>query len=150
MYTATKKFKFEGAHVLDTSYSKECQNIHGHSYEVEVSIGTRVLNDDGMVMDFKELKNNVAPIFDDFDHALLLGPESSAILVMKNIDLSEMMGWKVLHMDVNPTAEHMAIYFFHKIEETLPDNVGILEVKVHETRTGAASFYYEKEDHLNA
>ena len=56
MYKIRKLFKFEMAHVLTTAYTKECCNLHGHSYRMEVFITSGALNEDGMVIDFKKLK----------------------------------------------------------------------------------------------
>jgi len=58
----TKEFKFEMAHALK-GYDGPCKNIHGHSYELMVTIlGYPVVDESspklGMVMDFGDLKKN--------------------------------------------------------------------------------------------
>ena len=57
----TKEFKFEMAHALK-GYDGPCQNIHGHSYELKVTVSGNPIVDEsnpklGMVMDFGDLKN---------------------------------------------------------------------------------------------
>ena len=73
----TKEFKFEMAHALK-GYDGPCKNIHGHSYELSVTISGKPINDEnnpklGMVMDFGELKQIIKrEVVDLFDHALVL------------------------------------------------------------------------------
>lgn len=98
VFKATKIFTFEMAHKLETAYSKECLKLHGHSYRLEVCIKSNVLNDDGMIMDFKYLKKVVQPIVDEFDHQCLIKGEN---------------------FPINPTAENMIEYIFKKIEGKL-------------------------------
>ena len=48
-----KLFKFEGAHIVRNCSSHRCrENIHGHSYIVEVFITSDKLDRGYMVMDF--------------------------------------------------------------------------------------------------
>ncbi len=66
----TKIFSFEAAHKL-IHYEGTCQNLHGHSYELEVTISGSI-NDRGIVLDFKDLKmivNNA--VVDRLDHSYL-------------------------------------------------------------------------------
>ena len=73
----TKEFKFEMAHALK-GYDGLCRNIHGHSYELLVTISGYPISDSnspklGMVMDFGDLKQIVrSTIVDVYDHALVL------------------------------------------------------------------------------
>ncbi len=77
MIRLTKIFNFEMAHAL-FGYDGPCKNIHGHSYQLEVTIGGMPEPDSsnpkyGMVMDFSDLKAIVKEqIVDRLDHALLL------------------------------------------------------------------------------
>ena len=106
----TKIFKFEMAHKLDTSYSEECRNIHGHSYKLEVTF-EGVINKDGMVIDFKKLKEIVQPLVTFFDHGF--------------IDKESFFG-------MNPTAENMAHWIFDEIRKK---TALIIKVKLWETET---------------
>ncbi|MDR1364308.1 MAG: 6-carboxytetrahydropterin synthase QueD [Oscillospiraceae bacterium] len=66
----TKKFNFEAAHNL-TNYNGKCENLHGHSYALEVTI-SGYPDKNGMVMDFKILEQIVnAEIIDFLDHSYL-------------------------------------------------------------------------------
>lgn len=134
MYTIRKEFKFEAAHVLNTSESKECRRIHGHSYRVEVFLSRMDLNSDGMVEDFKMVKEAFKPVIDELDHALVV-KESAYSTAFKN------RNEKVIIFGKNPTAENMAefIYDFAN-KEILSDEVFIDSIRVHETDSGYAEF----------
>lgn len=127
MYTIRKVFKFEAAHVLDSSYSEDCQEIHGHSYIVEVFCRCNSLNEDGMVVDFGNLKDTVKPIIDEWDHALIISDRNS----------NDFSNYKVVKVAFNPTAEFMANYLYWKIKPAIPF---IYKVRVHETSTGYAEY----------
>lgn len=137
MYKIRKKFKFEMAHVLDSSYSKECQKIHGHSYILEVFLCSDSLNKDGMLIDFKQLSQIVKyMIVDKFDHALIVSEKSFPYFeenVSKYID-------GIFTVPYNPTAENMVRDIFDTLK-THP-SIGHLfyKIRLHETQTGYAEY----------
>lgn len=141
MYKVRKLFKFEAAHVLESSYSLDCQNIHGHSYEVEVILKSKKLNKDGMVCDFGELKDVISSIFVDYDHSVIV-PKSLSEHIVNTAFVKH-----AIIVDWNPTAENMAKYFYGMIKEKMLvyvlEDVKLHKVIVHETKTGWAS-YQEK------
>lgn len=70
-----KQFRFEAAHRLDNHRGK-CSRLHGHSYRVDVLARGPVkdingASDEGMVLDFDELKQAWAPMHDMLDHRFL-------------------------------------------------------------------------------
>ena len=72
-----KLFKFEGAHIVRNCSSHRCrENIHGHSYIVEVFITSDKLDRGYMVMDFV-LLDKVKELVDSFDHTYSLWQEES-------------------------------------------------------------------------
>jgi len=103
----TKRFTFEMAHKLSSSYSKECQNIHGHSYKLEVTLESAI-KEDGMIMDFKKLKELVNPIIVRFDHQYITEKD----------------------FGMNPTAENMAVHIFNNLKKRIPI---LYSVKLWET-----------------
>jgi len=59
----TKEFQFEMAHAL-LGYDGPCKNIHGHSYQLKVTVKGVVKentsdSDEGMVIDFGVIKKIV-------------------------------------------------------------------------------------------
>lgn len=66
----TKEFTFDAAHFL-TNYHGKCEKLHGHTYKLHVSVEGDV-KDDGMVVDFLELKKIVKErVLEKLDHSSL-------------------------------------------------------------------------------
>lgn len=66
----TRAFTFDAAHVLPW-HSGKCSRLHGHTYRLEVSV-TGTLDDNGIIMDFGDLKAIVqGHVLDPLDHTLL-------------------------------------------------------------------------------
>ena len=59
IYSVSKTMEVAGCHKLELSYESKCQNLHGHNWEITVFLASRVTNEDGMVMDFKHIKEAV-------------------------------------------------------------------------------------------
>ena len=48
-----------GSHKLTLSYDSPCQNLHGHNWIVTVFCKAKKLNQDGMIIDFKHIKERI-------------------------------------------------------------------------------------------
>lgn len=59
MYYVSKRMEIAGAHNLKLSYESKCANIHGHNWIVVVHCKAKKLNADGMVVDFKHIKEKI-------------------------------------------------------------------------------------------
>jgi 6-pyruvoyltetrahydropterin/6-carboxytetrahydropterin synthase len=138
----TKEFKFEMAHALK-GYDGPCRNIHGHSYELLVTISGYPITDTkspklGMVMDFGNLKKIVrTAIIDIYDHALVLNSSMPKNLIEK---LSENFD-KVILLDYQPTSEMMVADFANIIMKQLPPKVNLKYLQLRETVTSYAEWY---------
>lgn len=91
MYYISKRMEIAGAHQLKLSYESKCSNLHGHNWIVIVYCKSEELNEDGMIIDFKHVKNKIS---DKLDHQYLN-------------DI----------VDFNPTAENMAKWICDEIGE---------------------------------
>jgi len=137
----TKEFKFEMAHALK-GYDGLCRNIHGHSYELLVTVTGIPVSEKasaklGMVMDFGDLKKIVRKnIIDEFDHALVLNRESADDF---NVD-AEMFGRTIL-VDYQPTSENMLIDFVGRLQNKLPSDVKLHHLLLRETVTSYAEWF---------
>lgn len=65
MYKIKKTMEIAVAHKLDLSYDSKCQALHGHNLIITVYCQTEKLNENGMVIDFTEIKKQ---IHDYLDH----------------------------------------------------------------------------------
>ncbi len=91
MYYVIKRMEISGSHRLDLSYQSKCTNTHGHNWIITVHCAARQLNADGMVCDFKHIKEKI--------HGALDHRHLNDIL------------------PVNPTAENIA----HWVVEQIPE-----------------------------
>ena len=132
----TKSFRFEMAHAL-AGYDGLCKHVHGHSYELLVTVIGEPLSDSnspklGMVMDFGDLKAIVKKqIVDRFDHALVVSEQSKDLIPVGNLDLFG----KVVVVSWQPSSENFLIYFASAIRDYLPHSVALHSLRLHETAT---------------
>jgi 6-pyruvoyltetrahydropterin/6-carboxytetrahydropterin synthase len=138
----TKAYKFDMAHALP-GHDGLCKNIHGHSYELLVTLTGEPITDPespklGMVIDFKDLKHIIKGlIVDELDHGLILrkdSPETLLTEMKKNFD-------RIVLVDFQPTSENMIIDFAERIKEALPGNVKLHHLKLWETVTSYTEWY---------
>ena len=81
MYGLKTDAWFDSAHFL-TDYYGKCENLHGHRWRMEVTIGVDDLKEEGtmrdMVLDFGVFKKAVRALADRLDHTFLVEEGSSA------------------------------------------------------------------------
>lgn len=102
--------KFDAAHYI-TGHEK-CGRIHGHTYKVEVKVISDTVNN-GMVMDYNELKKILNEVISKLDHRLL------------NDVVKE------------PTAEMLARWIYQQVWEKIPNKIA---VRVYEGESGWAEY----------
>lgn len=139
----TKQFSFESGHAL-YGYDGKCKNIHGHSYQLDVTVIGQPITDPedvkfGMVIDFTDLKRIVnQEIVSVFDHAMVFN-KNTPHLELAN-DLAS-RGHDIILVDYQPTSEMMVIDFAEKIKKLLPANVQLHALKLRETATSYAEWF---------
>ena len=121
MHEVSIEMEFSSAHAL-RGYRGKCENTHGHNYKVEVHVCGERLNDIGLLIDFRELKDATRRLVEYLDH--------------KNIN--ELPPFDV---EMNPSAENLAAFFFHEVgREVNNDRVKVRMVRVWETDTCSATY----------
>ncbi|WP_315706754.1 MULTISPECIES: 6-carboxytetrahydropterin synthase [unclassified Bradyrhizobium] len=87
MWELTKSFTFEAAHTLPiTTLGEASQEIHGHSFRVEVTVRGNTTNPDtGMVVDFGVLTQSLAEIQKMLDHKFLNKIEAIGLPTLENL-----------------------------------------------------------------
>jgi len=106
MYEIMVEDTFASAHQLK-GYDGPCENLHGHTWKVQVFLSGDKLNETGMLFDFKTAKAALKDILFEFDH--------------KNLNEMEMFTCS------NPTAENIARVIFGKFNDKINEmgnNVG--------------------------
>ena len=138
-----KLFKFENAHVVRGCSTQKCsQNIHGHSYKVEVLLESNHLDHGQMVYDFGLTKLYIKELIESFDHSITLwsGDNPSYIEDIKR----HSSRW--VELPVSPSAEQFSRVIYLMVERVLActrmvngeKNVTLSSIIVHETESGYA------------
>ena len=70
MFEVSVREHFDAAHYL-RGYKGKCENMHGHRFEVRVSVRAEDLDETGLAYDFAELKRHLRDILGEFDHTCL-------------------------------------------------------------------------------
>jgi len=70
MYELKIITRFAAAHQLEM-VAKECENLHGHNWKIEVCLVGKTLNNAGVLMDFGEFKKILSGIIERLDHKFL-------------------------------------------------------------------------------
>ena len=106
-----KEFSFDSAHYLPhVPDGHKCKNMHGHTYRLRVFIKGELDPRLGWIMDFKELKDALAPVMEQLDHKLI----------------NEIKGLE------NPTAEKITVWIWNTIKPLLPL---LSKIELYETPT---------------
>jgi 6-pyruvoyltetrahydropterin/6-carboxytetrahydropterin synthase len=125
MFELKVKTHFSAAHrVLE--HSGKCANLHGHNWNVEVTVQAQDLNRIGLAVDFSDLKAVVKDVLGPLDHVYLNElPQFSTV-------------------EKNPTAENVARHVFEEVRgrlRGLAPHATVKRVDVFETDTCSASFF---------
>lgn len=111
-----KQFSFDSAHFLpNVPIGHKCKDLHGHTYHLTIYAEGELLEKEGWVLDFSDLKKVVNPVIDAIDHKLL-----------NNIPGLE-----------NPTAEILSIWLWEQIKPLLP---ALIRIELKETPTSGVIF----------
>jgi len=105
-YTLKIVTDFASAHTL-RDYPGACARMHGHNWKVEAEVRARALDDIGMGVDFRVIKQATRDIAAKLDHRYLN-------------ELEPFTG-------INPTAENIAAYFYRELSTQLNDD----RIRVH-------------------
>ena len=117
------KTQFSAAHSLK-GYPGDCARVHGHNWIIEVFVKCKELDEIGIGIDFRDIKQSVKDVLQGLDH----------------FNLNDLPAFK----DVNPTSENIAKFLYKELGKKLnSDVVKVSKVKVSET-PGAGAFYWEE------
>ena len=115
------KTHFSGGHHL-RNYPGNCEKPHGHNWKVKVTVRATELDELGMGIDFKSLKQYVNQVIDDLDHR----------------DLNDHPAFAKM----NPSSEHIAMHIFNELKNELQtDRYSLYSVTVRETDTSGVTYY---------
>ena len=120
MYEITVLSHFSAAHRLRQLHG-QCEELHGHNWKIEVTVVSNRLGKEGVVIDFKILKEKVKKVLSPLDHAYLN-------------DLS-------CFLKREPSSENIAKYVFDQLQGELRHHRVVLKrVSAWESETACASY----------
>jgi 6-pyruvoyltetrahydropterin/6-carboxytetrahydropterin synthase len=134
MYIVSKQFTFAMGHRL-SCHEGLCKNFHGHNYTVEVGVRSEALNENGMVIDFGDLKKIVNDYLEKLDHALMINETDK--------EMVDKMGgtFNVITVPYEPTAENMAADIYFELDQIISKNGVFLDyVTIWETDKSKATY----------
>jgi 6-pyruvoyltetrahydropterin/6-carboxytetrahydropterin synthase len=123
-----REFHWEMGHRLPF-HTSGCANIHGHSYKMWVEI-EGVCDDNGMMMDYGDMKKLVMPLVDEVDHCFLCDADDELM-----ISFLKTTGFKFVVVPFTTTAENLVLYFLERLWEIFTpfDQVIGLRLRLQET-----------------
>lgn len=125
-YVIRVNTEFSAAHVL-RGYAGACNRVHGHNWTVEVEALAHELDEVGMGIDFRVLRQATEAITAELDHQLL----------------NEIPPFT----EVNPTAENVAAYVYRQLTRALPQmRTGRVSLQAVTVRENARSSVTYSED----
>lgn len=120
MYELRVVTQFAAAHQL-RDFGGKCENLHGHNWKVEVYVTGDRLEDNGLLIDFRLIKDATKRVLDELDHKFL----------------NELDPFKTM----NPSSENIALYIFGSLSQELNnENVKVSKVTAWESDTACASY----------
>ena len=123
MFEVTVEAGFSSGHYL-RDYHGKCENPHGHNYRVLVTLAGRDLEPNGLLLDFKILKDILRPVVTYLDHQMI----------------NELKPFDTL----NPSAENLAKYFYDETNRQLTSltegRVWVQRSTIFETDTSQATY----------
>jgi 6-pyruvoyltetrahydropterin/6-carboxytetrahydropterin synthase len=125
-----KDFYWEMSHRLPY-HNGPCRNIHGHSYKLRVEISGEP-KDDGMLLDYYDLKILIMPIVEMLDHCFVVDKDDNVM-----IDFLKANEFKHHILDTFTTAENLTAYIFGLIKTELKANypqITELNIRLYETQ----------------
>ena len=128
----TKKFEFEMAHLL-SNHPALCQNLHGHSYKLFVTINGIVEND--MVADFKELKDFVNfNIVNKLDHCFAYNKNTDDEFEKAITEVVLKYNKKCYAFDWRTTCENMSKWIYEVLNDKLEQaSYKVSKITLYET-----------------
>lgn len=125
MYELDVETSFSAGHAL-RGYRGKCENLHGHNYKVQLTVSGNVLNEIGLLCDFKELNQFLNTVLEELDHT----------------NLNETKFFR----EVNPSAENIAQYLYTEMNRLLcaatAERAKVRRVRVWETERNSATYFH--------
>ncbi|MBW1797274.1 MAG: 6-carboxytetrahydropterin synthase QueD [Deltaproteobacteria bacterium] len=120
MYELKIISQFAAAHQL-REYEGKCEKLHGHNWKIEVYVTGEKLEKNGLLIDFKLVKNATQKVLNELDHVFL----------------NELDAFKT----INPSSENIARHIFTELSrEVNTEDIKVSRVTTWESDSACASY----------
>ena len=121
MYELKITDQFAAAHQL-RGIKGGCENLHGHNWKIEVTVAGSTLGHDGLLIDFRQIKNETKNILNALDHKFL-----------NDLEMFKAM---------EPSSENIARHIFESLSQKLnTEDIKISRVTAWESDTACATYW---------
>lgn len=120
MYELKVVTQMAAAHQL-REFSGKCENLHGHNWKIEIHVTGQELGPNGILIDFKLIKDRAHKIIEELDHTFL-----NALKPFEK---------------VNPSSENIARFVFSSLSRDLnTDQIKVSKVTAWESDSACATY----------
>ena len=120
-YGVVQQIEFCYGHRL-FGYQGKCAHPHGHNAVAHITIESKNINSNGMVVDFTEIKKILQSWIDEtLDHRMILHKDDPLVAAL------EKLGEPIVKIDTAPTVEYIAQMIFEYAQKK---NFPVQEVRL--------------------
>jgi 6-pyruvoyltetrahydropterin/6-carboxytetrahydropterin synthase len=131
MFRISQSIDFCYGHRL-LGYDGKCRFLHGHNGRAELTLEGAEVNDQGMVVDFAEIKRSIRTwIEDELDHRTILSEDDPLLATLQEHDEP------IVVIKGNPTAENIARLIYEKASS---EGFPVTQVALWETPKSCAIY----------
>ena len=107
MYRVIKTMEISASHQLTLDHQSKCETLHGHNFRVTVYCKSDTLDEDGMVVDFTQIKKRIHGFLDhtDLNSKLPFNPTSENLAKWIHDQIEN-----CYRVDVQESSNNLAIY----------------------------------------
>ena len=121
MFELVVESRFAAAHQL-RGYQGKCENLHGHNWRVTVAVTADRLNEQGLAIDFSDMRKALRDALDQLEHTFL----------------NDIFPFT----EINPSSENVAKWIYDHVGKKINDgNLEVSSVTVWESESASASYF---------
>lgn len=121
MFELVVESRFAAAHQL-RGYQGKCENLHGHNWRVTVAVTAERLNEQGLAIDFADMRKALRDALDQLEHTFL----------------NDIFPFT----EINPSSENVAKWIYDHVGKKINDgNLEVSSVTVWESESASASYF---------
>ncbi len=118
-----------------------CQNVHGHSYVLLVELIGQV-DEQGMVLDYKDISTYVKPILQELDHSYMIDPSDTELrgtLAQLGLKMTQVSFWS--------TAENIVLWLGERLKgDLLKGGIETMKLTIKETASTTAAAEWSRDN----